>query len=784
MPQSAREAFVPFLDQAGRQLGLLRLVESGTTAHTILILTEDEARQAGEESVQLLEGFVYDYALVDAQGPWRVSSSGLVKPNVIQRGLGRIDTSVETGLFEILLENEFTQEPVARASVEIRSHKIDYRTDYRGMLGAIADQCAELLYDVRATAKMRLTPKSQLDPENLQRRLEFLSATIQSREFFAALHQITSAPHQVLRHAVESTPVGRIRRGGRDISRQLASGSCRQKLPADHPLSIRMVAAGIATPSVPSNVQVAVRFDSLDTPENRFVKYVVETFREFLGRARAQLGRSTSLASKRLERNIGYLAGKLNEVLTQSFFREISAPTCIPLGSPVLQRKAGYRELLLTWLKFELAADLAWQGGSEVYGAGKRDTSALYEYWVFFQLLRLFRDKFELDVSLGSSLFEVTDAGLNLKLKVHSPLGIEGRCVRQSRRLHVRYHYNLTYKQTEDRGTAGSWTRRMRPDFTLSFWPEGFSIEDAEMQELAVHIHFDAKYRVDNIAELFGLADDDMSNEKSEQKRGSYQRGDLLKMHAYRDAIKRSEGAYIIYPGKTTDPTHFQGFHEILPGLGAFSLRPGTDGQGVGLQHLSRFIDDTIAHVCNRATAREQSNYHLFQVYQSGISSNDNKLTSQIPEMDESVGMRAQPPTEQTVLVGWFDDEEHEAWIRRAGLYNFRAGDRSGSIRLAPEIAQADYLLLHTHGNRASSGLYRILKRGPRLFTNQELRKRGYPRESTTDAIYAVFDVAPEKFYSEWKWDYSKLSGRKTGRQSAEPFAVRLLDVLAIHDKR
>ena len=782
MPQSSREAFVPFLDQAGRQLALLRIVESGTNAHTILILTEDEARQAGEESVQLLEGYIYDYALVDPQGPWRVISSGLVKPNVIQRGLGRIDTSVETGLFQILLENEFTQEPVGRASVEIRSHKIDYRTDYRGMLGAIADQCAELLYDVRATAKMRLQPKSQLEPENLQRRLEFLSATLHSREFFAALHQITLAPHRVLRHAVESTPVGRIRRGGREISRQLASGNCRQKLPANHPLSTRMVAAGIATPSVPSNVQVAVRFDSLDTPENRFVKHVVKTFLEFLEHARSLIGRNPSIASKRLERNIGYLAGKLNEILNQSFFRDISAPTCIPLGSPVLQRKGGYRELLLIWLKFELAADLAWQGGSDVYGAGKRDTAALYEYWVFFQLLRLFRDKFELDVSLGSSLFEVTEAGLNLKLKVHGPLGIEGRCVRQSRYLHVRYHYNLTYTQTEDRGAAGSWTRRMRPDFTLSFWPEGFSIAEAELQELAVHIHFDAKYRVDNIAELFGLADDDVSNEKSEQKRGSYRRGDLLKMHAYRDAIKRSEGAYIIYPGKTADPTHFQGFHEILPGLGAFSLRPGTDGQGVGLQHLSRFIDETIIHVCNRATAREQNTYHRFQIYRSDKAGSELNVANQIPEKDASSELRAPPPTEQMVLVGWFDDEAHLEWIKKSGLYNFRAGNRKGSIRLAPEIVQAEYLLLHTHGSQVAPGLFRILKRGPRLFNNDELRKHHYPRESSADSIYAVFDVAPDAFYSEWQWNYHRLAGRRTGRQSAEPFAVRLAELLAIRD--
>lgn len=49
-----------------------------------------------------------------------------------------------------------------------------------------------------------------------------------------------------------------------------------------------------------------------------------------------------------------------------------------------------------------------------------------------------------------------------------------------------------------------------------------------------------------------------------------------------------------------------------------------------------------------------------------------------------------------------------------------------------------------------------------------------YPRQSASDSIYAVFDVAKENFYSDWTWDYSKLPGRRTGRKSAEPFAVTL----------
>ena len=50
-------------------------------------------------------------------------------------------------------------------------------------------------------------------------------------------------------------------------------------------------------------------------------------------------------------------------------------------------------------------------------------------------------------------------------------------------------------------------------------------------------------------------------------------------MHAYRDAIRRSAGAYVIYPGDE-ERTPFMEHHEVLPGLGAFPLRPGATGAG------------------------------------------------------------------------------------------------------------------------------------------------------------------------------------------------------------
>ena len=126
--------------------------------------------------------------------------------------------------------------------------------------------------------------------------------------------------------------------------------------------------------------------------------------------------------------------------------------------------------------------------------------------------------------------------------------------------------------------------------------------------------------------------------------------------------------------------------------------------------------------------------------------------------------------------------DKHLAWILSAGLYNFRAGDRSGSIHLDPRIAGAKHLLLHAHGGTAHPGLWRIKASGPRLFTAEELLRLGYPPElyPKLDAIYAVYDVEPDQAYAGWHWDYASLHGKGAGRQSAKPFAVALADVLAV----
>src|SRR5207247_1524781 len=152
-----------------------------------------------------------------------------------------------------------------------------------------------------------------------------------------------------------------------------------------------------------------------------------------------------------------------------------------------------------------------------------------------------------LDVPPHRTLIKRTTNGFDLHLKSGHEVSFRGAYRRGEREMAVRFAYNRTYPGSEpdvpNYPKAGAWTRPMRPDFTLSLWPGEFSEAEAERQELIVHVHFDAKYRVEDWTGLFGMNSEAVLDEERTilQAGGAPKRADLVKMHAYRDAIRRTE---------------------------------------------------------------------------------------------------------------------------------------------------------------------------------------------------------------------------------------------------
>jgi len=767
----------------------------GTSA-PLLTVTHAQAVADGEAEVQLLEGVRYEYELSNAELRLAlerdyVAAQGIVlRSRIVGRGhCGVLNPGLATGLLPLVVLNT-ADKVVARGGVEVRSRKLTYKADYQQMLTDITERCVGLLQELRSPSSFKAMPDVGDDVTTLGQRFAFVRALLQSPSFENALHRIATHPHEMWQREAEHQPIARGSKLSGKVQRQLARGGRRVAVPATHPLHARL-------PTLPTHVSVTRATRTDDTPENRFVKFALRSFHRFLDEMR---GKVNEAKDKQLHDEIKGLCERLDVALSADVLRRASEPTFLPLGSPVLQRREGYREVLQAWVHFQMAAKLVWAGGEKVYGAGQRDVATLYEYWVFFALLKVVAQVFSLNEPEATTLIERTVDGFGLKLKAGRYLALTGKSMQPGRNLEVRFSYNRSFKATNKPRAPGSWTHTLRPDYTLSLWPVGFTEDEAEQQELMVHVHFDAKYRLDQVADLLGetlrtgidsevdaaiaaKASDELDVTKSEELRGTYKRADLLKMHAYRDAIRRTQGAYVIYPGHSGDATRLTGFHEVLPGLGAFALRPGS-----GTDALTYFLHDVVSHVADRASAREQQSFHTYQIYErpkAPTAEEERGIYGVLREKELLGGVRATPPSETFVVIGWVKSREHLDWIRSAGKYNFRMGGATGALRLSASVIGATYLLLHGDHDVAVPGLFRIKApaSGPTVCTSLALQNMGYPTAPTQTA-YLVYDVEAAVEFDDCDWDFASLGNKPAEAAHGHPFATDLCELLRISRAR
>lgn len=723
---------------------------------SIDVIPGAEAEENGEAEFQLKEECTYEYRLPD--GLLLDGDSRIVRPSKMNPSSGRLTPGIFVGTLKLDIIDDTTLEKEAEVALEVRSTKTGYRTDYRNMLEYITDKCTDLLMQYSSPAAQSFQTDFSEDAQTLYQRFAFIKSILDTDEFQNALQRIIHSPVTAWVSYHEESDIRSAKRMDRSAIRQFASRKNRIKLPAGHPFSSVME-------SIPASIIIAKKKDTPDTPENRFIKHALEEFNYFCARLRGKFAPDSRAYKEAL-----HLEEILEGFLSHSVFKEISRPVTLPLNSPVLQRKEGYREVLKVWLMFDLAAKLVWKGGEDVYEAGKRDVAVLYEYWLFFRLLELCESIFDIKTAPVAELIEPTRDGLSLKLKAGKHIPLQGTYVSGGRRLNIEFSYNRTFSETAGKYPAsGSWTRRMRPDYTLSMWPADFTQKEAESQELIVHIHFDAKYKMDSVKDLFGT--DDLDEEKNEERQGTYKRADLLKMHAYKDAVRRTAGAYVLYPGD--ESKQWRGFHEIIPGLGAFAVKPNKSHSGIA--DIRKFVLDVLEHFTNRISQRERLSYRLYDIHKTKPES---RVHEPLPET--YLGTRVIPPSDTSVLVGYSPGGAKYDWVIKNESYNVRMDSTRGSLRLDPMKAGASYLLLHKDGKLETGDIWRITEEGPRVFSKKELLAKHYPDPSQDFYLVYKIEKVGEMEFSGMNWDISRLEAYKSGRASAIPFAVTLAELMRV----
>ena len=739
----------------------LSIFAENTDKKTLFEIEPLEAIENGESRYQLVEGCAYEYEFTDADLSFG-KSSDIVTISKRRSFCGRITPNIYVGTLYLNVYKNGCQ--IGRVALEVRSIKSSYREDYRFMLNSIAEKCTDLILQANSPVTQNLTDNHILDSQSLYQKYSFIHSMLATSEFSCAIHQIISNPVTSWEENYKTSDARHVKRIDNKIIRQFSrGGSTRVAVSDEHCLFRR----GLS--SLPAKIVVANKNDTVDTHENRFIKHALQVFLLFITNVFPRF-KSDSRESHECQQ----LIKRLEDWLSHPLFTDIADPILLRLNSPVLQRKSGYREVLNVWTRFELAAKLVWSGGNNIYQAGKRDVAVLYEYWLFFILLDLFRDVFLIEPKSLSALIATTGNGLCLQLKQGEHIAIDGVCMEYPRSLRVRFSYNRTFGQSSIYPDGGSWSEIMRPDYTLSLWPADLEEERAELTEEILHIHFDAKYKVENMFALLESGLSGLQAEKNEQSKGNYKRADLLKMHAYKDAIRRTAGAYILYPGEKSVAR--QGFHELLPGLGSFAIRPSNNSNGV--DNLRLFIVDVVQHVINRASQRERLSAHVAEIYKH---KNMSPLIVDLPEYIDGIKLI---PDETFVLVGYYKDQKHLDWIKQHNLYNVRADGRRGAIPISYKGLNAKFLLLHS-GLSRNCELWQIKGNSPMVFSKQQMIANNYP--TPNGDAYLIFEIAElDKLtiFRNKHLDMDKLPTYMGFRKSKEgyhgtaPFTITLTELL------
>lgn len=469
---------------------------------------------------------------------------------------------------------------------EIISRKFDFETEYREMTEEIADFCQQLLLNWEAPTSLSFSSDATTESKLLLEQFLFLRHFMNEDRISCLLEAIDRNPHSKLIKESHWVP----------------AGTARSNDYLSDPVRMLRDWQGTADNRSAAEVCDVRKRETHDTAPNQFIKFALSTFRQLCADVSAEKWKESGKPS-----SVGIEAHEMMEaldaLLARRFFNEVSRMQRLPLDNQTLQKREGYREVLQAWLLTQAAATLNWEGEQDCYSGSTRDVATLYEYWIFIKLHELLKSidgiseaesKVELDDFISENNGQLS---INLKSGKQSRSRFEWKGPRTALRIDLHYERSFSYK--EGATHSGSYTRRFRPDYTLSIFPANYDSEKAaEKDGKVAHLHFDAKYRAEDITKVFGkieLSDDEIEKEKLESKsERTYKRGDLLKMHTYNDALRHTIGSYVLYPGTNDkEAEQLSKFHEIAPGVGAMVMKPGN---GTCIETLKQFILDVFEH--------------------------------------------------------------------------------------------------------------------------------------------------------------------------------------------
>ncbi|WP_028545802.1 restriction endonuclease-like protein [Paenibacillus taiwanensis] len=524
---------------------------------------------------------------------------------------GMLNFQNEVGFTE--LELRLHGESLFRMQLEIFPSKMDYKQDYQTILNDVNTQVYNLSFDfLRKT--YHFTGLKETRNQSLTELFTILQHVFQ--QLIQNLERMHNTPHHRMIMENRIVESSRVKKAGRENIAFLAKRP-HLLVAADRRNGLlRINDQGY----MPSHVLETRRSVDYDTPENRFVRWVLVRVQTKLRIIKTQLGKKERSSDPHLLKKVVRMQKKIERFLQLDFLQvgDIRQMTT----SLVLQMAPGYRDIYKFYLI--LMKGLAIQ--NDLFRLSMKDLAQLYEYWCFLKIHELLSRKYEL---VKQDIIKLNRSGLFVKLKRGNASKIVYRHPQNGEEF-ILYYNALP-------SGDGSRTTGQQPDNVLTLKKRDSTVEYKYI--------FDAKYRINPAYEG--------TSYQRKYKEPGPQEEDINTMHRYRDAIvaglraddkelERSMfGAYVLFP--YADEQKYQEHHFYksidLVNVGAFPLLPNSTSL------LETFLDEIILDSPEKAYERSTQPRGTKEYY-----------------ADKLAG--------QTVLVGALSHENQLRDLRRFGFYH------------------------------------------------------------------------------------------------------------------
>lgn len=433
---------------------------------------------------------------------------------------------------------------------EVRSKKIGYIDQYPAMIGDISEICSGLMLDKDSPLYQEL----QFSGEHRLTYYEdymFLEYIFSPEHLPLAYEIIRKNPCRRLETEEEEIPSALASNIGYSDLIEIVTGS--DEFVAVQPELARQFSQFNGL--FPANISQPSQRDDVDVPENQLVKDLLLSLD---GMVNTLLESSSAIEDGYAKERLSEFNDTIQSFLSDEWLSDVNHLQFIPTNSQVLQKKEGYMELFQYHLNLNLSFKFRWREFEDSIKGYNQKLSLLYEYWCFLELVKVL-SRLSGTQTKYDDLFQLDADGWSVRLK-RGAKSIKDFFVNVGeQKIRVSLMYNRSFSRRTNDG-FNSYTFAFRPDYTLCI--------DTGLN--AFLIHFDAKYRSDKEERTT-----DDPNEGQQEVVRTYWEDDVCKMHTYKDAILKTEGAYIFYPGSGDADIFRVDASKEIPSVGAFSLTPG-----------------------------------------------------------------------------------------------------------------------------------------------------------------------------------------------------------------